>query len=325
MTNTDKESLPTVDISPFLTETGSPKDRAQTVNSLHQACKDVGFFYLVGHGVSEEEMNRSLDLGKQFFHLPEEAKQVLSIGKNDHARGYQRLGENVTMYKRDWHEGLDFYKPIDDSHYLRQHQLPMRGENRWPESIPEFRPTFEAYIEKMKQVGEAVMKAMAIALGMEETFFDGLVNDSFWVARVIGYPKLVSQNGDVGVSCGEHTDYGCLTLLLQDSTMGALQVQTRDGSWINADPIPGAYVVNIGDMVDVWTNGLYTSTLHRVIHKGDNYRISIPFFFEPNFDAVIEPLDTCISQSGGKKKYESVVYGQHLLRKVANNFDVVEK
>jgi isopenicillin N synthase-like dioxygenase len=141
--------------------------------------------------------------------------------------------------------------------------------------------------------------------------------------RVIGYPNLTTNKDRVGISCGEHTDYGCLTFLNQDNTKGALQVQTKDGDWINADPIEGSFVVNIGDMLNVWTNDVYKSTLHRVIHKGDSYRISVPFFYEPNFDAKIEPLEPCL-QIDPVKHHEPVMYGEHLLKKVSTNFEVIE-
>jgi isopenicillin N synthase-like dioxygenase len=108
---------------------------------------------------------------------------------------------------------------------------------------------------------------------------------------VIGYPPLpASFDTDTGISCGAHTDYGCLTFLLADPTPGALQVEAKDGSWIPADPVPGAFVVNIGDIIDTLTGHQYKSTYHRVIHRGENYRVSIPFFFEPMRDMVIKPF-----------------------------------
>jgi isopenicillin N synthase-like dioxygenase len=115
-------------------------------------------------------------------------------------------------------------------------------------------------------------------------------------------------------------DYGCVTLLLADETKGALQVRMKNGEWINADPIPGAFVVNIGDMVERWTNGEWKSTLHRVIHRGSDYRVSVPFFFEPNFDAIIRPLDICIRRTGGKAIFDEVKYGDHLVGKIKGNF-----
>jgi len=115
-------------------------------------------------------------------------------------------------------------------------------------------------------------------------------------------------------------DYGCVTLLLTDSTIGALEVQSKSGEWINADPIPGNFVVNIGDMIEQWTNGEWKSTLHRVVHKGSQYRVSVPFFFEPNFAAKVKPLRTCVERTGGKPLFEEIMYGDHLVGKIKSNF-----
>jgi isopenicillin N synthase-like dioxygenase len=141
---------------------------------------------------------------------------------------------------------------------------------------------------------------------------------------MIGYPPLTTPhtpgNDIEQFSCGAHTDYGCVTLLLTDPTPGALQVQLKDGTWLNADPIPGAFVVNIGDMIERWTNGLWKSTMHRVIHRGQQYRISVPFFYEPNFDAMVRPLEKCVEESGKKPIHQGSTYGEHLLTKVFSNF-----
>ncbi|KAL2911176.1 hypothetical protein HK105_209363 [Polyrhizophydium stewartii] len=184
----------------------------------------------------------------------------------------------------------------------------------------------------MRRVGEAIMHAMALGLGLDEHFFDSRMDDSFWVMRLIGYPPLDPAADGVGISCGEHTDYGCLTILNTDETTGALQVKSKSGEWITANPIPGAFVINIGDMVNaclrivaslqVWTNEIYTSTLHRVIHTKGNFRVSVPFFFEPNFDTVVEPLPICVERSGRPPLHKPVMYGDHLLRKVGGNFDI---
>lgn len=111
-----------------------------------------------------------------------------------------------------------------------------------------------------------------------------------------------------------------MTLLLSDSTPNALQVQLKDGSWLTANPIPGAFVINIGDMIERWTNGEWKSTNHRVVHQGSNFRVSVPFFFEPDFDAAVKPLQACVKRTGGEAKFDEVVYGDHLLGKIRGNF-----
>jgi isopenicillin N synthase-like dioxygenase len=123
------------------------------------------------------------------------------------------------------------------------------------------------------------------------------------------------------LNCLPHVlDYGCVTLLLADSTSGALQIKTRDGNWIDADPMPGAFVVNIGDMMERWTNGEWRSTPHRVINSSSHYRVSVPFFFEPNFSSKIRPLRTCVDRTGGAELFEETKYGDHLLSKIKGNF-----
>ncbi|KAI8808050.1 hypothetical protein BJ742DRAFT_289274 [Cladochytrium replicatum] len=323
-------ALPLIDISPFLAdESAYPSSELHAAakrvvaQSVHNACKDVGFMYLVGHGISKEEREKVLQLARDFFALPTEQKEEISIANGDLARGYQRLMQNITRYKKDYHEGIDLYAPIDDSHTLRKKGIKtMAGENQWPSTPAEFRETYETYIEKLKKVGVATLRAMAMGLGLDENFFDKYVSDPFWGMRVIGYPPLAEGEAidpDVGVSCGQHTDYGCLTILHTDETPRALQVMSKTGDWIDANPVPDAFVANIGDMFATWTNGLYAATLHQVVHRGQNFRVSVPFFFEPNFDALIEPL-TFLNPSSNE--FEAVVYGEHLLGKVTSNFDV---
>ncbi|MCJ1316410.1 hypothetical protein MMC15_001731 [Xylographa vitiligo] len=209
----------------------------------------------------------------------------------------------------------------------------LRGVNLWPDRPAEFRDVYAAYVREMLRLGEGVLRAMGWALGLRERdFFVGMSRESFWVMRAIGYPPLpaggggTGAEGEGGVSCGEHTDYGCLTLLLADETRGALQVQARGGEgWIVADPVEGTLVVNIGDMMERWTNGLWQSTRHRVVHRREGFRVSVPFFVEPDFDARVRPLEECVEKSGGVERWGEVVYGEHLLGKVGGNFYEGEK
>jgi len=136
--------------------------------------------------------------------------------------------------------------------------------------------------------------------------------------QTIGYPPLATAKGvnNVGASCGEHCDYGWLTIVNQDSTKGALQVKNKRGEWINADPIPGSFVMNIGDMLKLWSNGVYQSTPHRVLNNGKQFRVSIPFFYEPSFDSIVEPHPIF-----GDRHFEGIKYGDFLTKKVQHNFD----
>ncbi|CAB4404017.1 Clavaminate synthase-like protein [Rhizophagus irregularis] len=320
-----KFKLPIIDVSPFTTDSSDRAAKLEVAKQIHKACRDVGFFYLTGHNIPQEIMDKTLKLGYEFFHLPDEEKFNYSITKQDNARGYQRLGEGVTKYQKDWNEALDFYKPVPRTHPLALKKLPIGGENQWPEKPSEFRAVFNEYKDYMLRLGDQVMRAIALSLGLEENFFNKFLDDCFWVMRISGYPDLRNASGKdrVGFSLGEHTDYGLLTFLNQDDTKGALQVQTSDGDWINADPLQGAFVVNICDMLNVWTNNIYKSTLHRVVHKGDSYRVTVPFFYEPNYDAKVEPLEACL-QIDPVKHHEPIIFGEHLLKKVSGNFEIID-
>ena len=323
-TCTPPAALPIIDLTPFL-PTSTPRyptpeahlaAKLTTAAALNCACRDVGFFYLTGHGIPEEKRRTVLqESGNWFLNASEEEKEAIKrwdIGKGpggagDGARGYQRVGENVTggmkvrlrsenpsprcygsnkLYQ-DWHEAIDHYRPVPPT---APPYAPIHGPNPWPslQTHPTFKPTFESYTESCLSLGHALLRALSLALHPsppKEDLFTEFLYNPFWVMRIIGYPPLSSSPKKEGFSCGEHTDYGCVTLLLADNTRGALQVRDKDGGWVNADPLEGAYVVNIGDMLERWTNGLWKSTRHRVVHGGGNYRVSVPFFFEPDWVA----------------------------------------
>ncbi|KAJ7044108.1 hypothetical protein C8F04DRAFT_689538 [Mycena alexandri] len=334
-------SLPIIDIAPYLGDNHDVAARKATSEALHSACLQFGFFYLdISKYVDPAVPEELTTLARQFFELPQQEKDKLSLSNQDHARGYARLKENVTNGKADNHEGLDFYRPVEEPDKSR----PLWGKNQFPDQVPAFREKYEAWVDKMKALGLIVMEAMAVGLGMTPDEWQELrsqVDDSFWVMRAIGYPPL--PNDSDGFSCGAHKDYGCLTFLYADPTPSALQVflqqptataspdttglpaeqGAQEGIWINADPIPGCMVCNIGEMWEIWTNGLYKSTLHRVVHRSSNYRISVPFFFEPNFNALVQPLAAAKriqGAAGGLSERKSVVYGDFLMAKVGNNF-----
>ncbi|MCJ1313959.1 hypothetical protein MMC25_007639 [Agyrium rufum] len=359
-----KHSLPLIDISPFLTlpaQATSKNTPQDCTASLSRACRTHGFFYLTNHGVPAELTDRVIDLAREFFtKVPIEEKRAIrrrdvGDGVGDGARGYQVIGDNVTQGKRDWHEAIDWYRPMnegeasfgkeaDDGKDVRnggisKQRMPpfelLRGVNLWPSKPAEFYNVYQVYVQKMFELGTAVLGAMGEALELEdpETFVKA-TRESFWVMRAIGYPPLPhksstnASNGiahygedvDEGISCGEHSDYGCLTLLLADSTKGALQVRDwESGDWINADPIEGALVVNIGDMMQKWTGGRWKSTKHRVLHRGENFRVSVPFFLEPDWDVKVGNLFA--EKDGNANGIDTeLLYGEYLTAKVSGNF-----
>ncbi|BEJ12960.1 hypothetical protein CspHIS471_0301340 [Cutaneotrichosporon sp. HIS471] len=310
------ERLPIVDIAAYLDDSASHEDRNKARDALDRACREFGFFYVIGHGLDSSYLGSLLQRGHDFFDQPQDKKNAIHIfNSQDGVRGYQKLGENVTYAKRDQQEALDIYpeptSPTSDQ---------LNGRQLWPsdEDVPGFKAAMLEYTAKMTRVGHAFMRAMSDALGYPEVFQE-LQKDNYWVLRVIGYPPLPEDfDPEKGISCGAHTDYGCLTFLLADDTPGALQVEDKDGSWIAADVVPGAFVVNIGDIVDTLTSHTYKSTYHRVIHRGTKYRVSMPFFFEPPKDFLVTPLQSFVPP--GAKPVEPFTYFDHLKRMIYNHF-----
>jgi len=274
--------FPTIDISPFLTPSTPAHLLTSTAQSLASACTSPGFFYLTHHDLPTSLTDRVLALARDFFlKAPEAEKDRLKrkgvgVDGGDGARGYQIIGDNVTEGKRDWHEAVDWYRPIragepfSDVKEGGGRSLPfdlLQGMNAWPTApSPEFRIVYEEYICAMLELGTAILRAMGMALGegMEVVFVRN-TRESFWVMRAIGYPPLPGTMGNGsdgtegggeghdGVSCGAHSDYGCVTLLLSDGTKGALQAwvegdgegEGEEGRWVAVDPVEGALVVNM--------------------------------------------------------------------------------
>lgn len=340
--------LPIIDISSFLDPNSSQEARQTTAKAIDAACINYGFFYLTGHGIPTSRLDEVISLARDFFALPLEEKNKIrrydagGPEGGDGARGYQGLGENVTGGLQDMQEAIDFYAEWPSSKTSPSDGpagsvRTLQGPNLWPSSPQDLRKVYEEYISTLQRVGAALVHAMGVALDLgpaqpnashsteDEQVFLRNCDKSFWVMRMIGYPPLTTPASSTATdisqfSCGAHTDYGCVTLLLSDSIPGALQVQLKDGTWLPADPLPGAFVVNIGDMIERWTNGLWKSTMHRVIHRGERYRVSVPFFYEPNFDAVVKPLAKSVERSGKEEMHEGSTYGEHLLTKVFSNF-----
>ncbi|CAI0406167.1 unnamed protein product [Linum tenue] len=326
---TDFKSIPIIDIGPLLSKSddpdmGSDPGVAQVVEQLDRACREAGFFYVKGHGVPDPLVKEVRSIARKFFHLPYEEKLKIKMTPEAGYRGYQRLGENITKGVPDLHEAIDCYTEIKPGRYGALGK-PMEGPNQWPQYPPNYKELMEEYISLCSELSRKIMRGIGLALGGSPSEFEGdRAGEAFWVTRIIGYPGVPDANGDNktdnDVGCGAHTDYGLVTLVNQDDDITALQVRNLSGEWISAPPIPGTFVCNIGDMLKIWSNGLYESTLHRVVNSNAKFRVCVAYFYEPNYDAAVEPLDFCIQKSGGVRKLGKAVYGEHLVAKVQTNF-----
>ncbi|XP_050205935.1 probable 2-oxoglutarate-dependent dioxygenase At3g50210 isoform X2 [Mercurialis annua] len=325
--STDFKSIPIIDVSPLVAKFDDPNMAqdpivCEVVKQLDQACREAGFFYVKGHGIADSLIKDVRMMAREFFSLPYEEKLKIKMTPATGYRGYQRIGENVTEGTPDMHEAIDGYREIKPGMYGDLGK-PMEGCNQWPANPPSFKTRIEEYIALCSDLSRKILRGIALALGGSANELEGdIAGDAFWVFRMIGYPG-VSESRDLAendIGCGAHTDYGLLTLVNQDDDITALQVRNLSGEWISAPPIPGTFVCNIGDMLKIWANGLYDSTLHQVINNSPKYRVCVAYFHETNFDAAIEASDICIKRIGGTRKTGRAVYGEHLVSKVKTNF-----
>ncbi|TXI48488.1 MAG: isopenicillin N synthase family oxygenase [Lysobacter sp.] len=295
MTTMPVSTLPIIDLAPFLGETlGAtlgPADanaRRRTAEAIDAACRTHGFFYIEGHGIPAETQTALREASRAFFARPEAEKLRIRMLHGGRAwRGYFPVGEELTSGRPDRKEGLYFGTelPADDPRVLAGR--PLHGANLWPEAPSELRPAVLAYMAAAERAAQALLEAMAMALGLDEAWFRRhYTADPTVLFRVFRYPPQRADQDGWGV--GEHTDYGLLTLLLQDDVPG-LQVRTPQG-WIDAPPRPGTLVCNLGDMLDRLTGGVWRSTPHRVLNASGRERYSFPLFFDPAFDARVTPL-----------------------------------
>ncbi|MDW8810167.1 2-oxoglutarate and iron-dependent oxygenase domain-containing protein [Streptomyces scabiei] len=280
--------LPLIDLS---AADRGPEARALLHAQLHSAAHDVGFFQLVGHGVSEEETRRLTGAMRRFFALPEAERLAIDNVHSPHFRGYTRTGDERTGGSRDWRDQLDIgaeraARPPGDGEPAYWW---LEGPNQWPGALPELREAALAWIDRLGAVAQRLLRELLVSIGAPADFYDPVFGE-----RAHPHLKLVRYPGSSGDGAGQgvgtHKDYGFLTLLLQDR-VGGLQVERADGLFHDVPPVPGAFVVNLGELLEVATNGYLLATRHRVVSPaGATERFSVPFFYNPRLDARVEPL-----------------------------------
>ncbi|MGF1488749.1 MAG: isopenicillin N synthase family dioxygenase [Prochloraceae cyanobacterium] len=283
--------IPIIDISELVTPT-KDGDRFKIAAQIGQACREHGFFYIIGHGVDQQLQQQLELLSQKFFATDAIEKLKISMSKGGRAwRGYFPVGDELTNGLPDLKEGIYFGAELSDFHPLVKINTPLHGPNLFPASLPELREVVLNYIEAMTQLGHTVMGGIALSLGLEESYFaTHYTKNPLVLFRIFNYPPHSGKDdSQFKWSVGEHTDYGLLTILKQDMS-GGLEIKTK-GQWIAAPPIPNSFVCNIGDMLDRITGGYYLSTPHRVYNKSFQNRLSFPFFFDPNFNAEVKPID----------------------------------
>ena len=291
--------------------------RADDVPSrIEEACRTSGFFYVSGHGVPRSLMSSLDSAAREFFALPDTEKREIEMSRGGRAwRGWFPVGGELTSGEADLKEGLYFGAEQPDQ------TLPLHGPNLFPRQVPSLRPLVLAYLDELTRVAQEVLTGVALSLDLAPDYFSvGYTANPTVLFRIFHYPP---PDGP-GWGVGEHTDYGLLTLLLQDDN-GGLQVHTPSG-WLDAEPVPDTFVCNIGDMLERLTNGWYRSTPHRVRNTSGRDRLSFPFFFDPDFTATVPPLPVPAAPDGhprwdGQSPLDFTgTYGEYLTAKVAKVF-----
>lgn len=285
-------SIPVLDLSTARNADGT--FNTEFIDKLREATHKIGFFQLVGYGAGEERVKDLFDVTKRFFDLPLEDRLELDNRKSPHFRGYTRLGTELTQGRPDAREQVDFgpeREPVTDYPADQPYWL-VQGPNLFPDTVlPELRETSMEWAALMSEVGAELLAAISVSLELpEDHFAEPFEGTPAWMAKLIHYVGgVVKEAGTQGV--GSHADYGFVTLLLQDE-VGGLEVKPHESDeWLPVEPIPGALVVNLGEMLEVATQGYLSATIHRVQAPPPGVdRYAIPFFWSPRLDSVIDPV-----------------------------------
>ncbi|WP_419911164.1 isopenicillin N synthase family dioxygenase [Hoeflea sp.] len=277
------ELIPVIDIGPL--RDGS--DPVTVARKLHRASREVGFIYVSNHGIPEETIESARALAMDFFRRPAEQKNRVAVSGAH--RGFLSVGGAKMQddAKADLKES--FIWGYEDGNGVTPDDHSLRGDNRWPAFMPELQSVSMNYFNRVHEVAHHLMRGFALGLDLAEDTFLKTNDAPLSRASFVYYPPQENGNsGQFGV--GPHTDFGVLTVLCQDS-VGGLQVETLDGEWIAAPPIPGTLVVNVGDLLARWTNGEYRSTPHRVINTSGKERLSLVLAYDPEPGTMIDPRD----------------------------------
>ena len=315
--------VPRIDIS---------RDPHVVGQELDEICRTVGFFQIVGHEFDDETADRAWDAARAFFDLPLAEKMSVARPTPDYPYGYipvageslhQSLGEAAPP---DLKEAFNIGPVSPPGHHPEDPDATwVHSPNLWPEALPELKESWTAYYEAMGELANRLMSLFADALGLDPGFFVDKVDHSPNALRAINYPERDVAPLPGQLRAGSHTDYGTLTVLRQDS-VGGLEVLDQHAHWVPVESVPGAFVINIGDLMARWTNDRWRSTLHRVVDPPDATRArarrqSMPFFQNANWSTEIACLPTCLGP-GGAPKYQPVLAGPHLMDKFRKSVEL---
>jgi len=292
-----------------------------------QACEEIGFLGIVGHGVPWALVSTMFMRAREFFGLPLAEKLVIRRPAKDVSRGYIPVGDESLSYSLGRAAPPDVKEVLaigrddvpDDDYHRRGPAALHFAPNLWPARPSGLREVAIAYYRELERLAADLMRVFAVALGLPEDFFTDKIDRHISAIRLINYPEQERAPVPGQLRSGEHSDYGSLTILRIEDAPGGLQIRTRAGAWVDVGAVPDGFIVNIGDLMMHWTNDEWISTLHRVVNPPrdravESQRLSLVFFHQPNYDAVIECLPTC-QGPGNPAKHPPVTSGEHRLRK----------
>jgi isopenicillin N synthase-like dioxygenase len=315
--------VPVIDLAPA----GRTAKRDEVARSIARACEEVGFLAIVGHGVPVSVIDDVWSMTRRFFDLPDEIKRSAVMPRPGYPYGWSPVAGESLAYSTGERRPPDLKEtfsigPADVTPAPAANRDAIEfawAPNIWPAQPAGFRAALLAYYRAVSELAERLMVLFALGLGLPETFFAPTIDRAISALRLLNYPDQTAAPLPGQLRAGAHTDYGSLTILLQEQAPGGLEVQARDGSWHPVPAVAGAFIVNLGDLMARWTNDRWRSTMHRVVNpprdaRGSTRRQSIAFFHQPNWDAEIVCLPTCLP-AGEKPKYPSVRSGPHLASK----------
>ena len=312
MTKGQFDHIPMIDVAPLYGDDEAAVELL--VQESRAILRDVGFAYIVGHPVPVSLIEAVRSESRTFFASPDEEKKAVAI--NDWHRGYMAPNSSVIVTssvakvsKPNQSESLLILHelPVDDPDVLAG--KPLQGPNLWPSKQPSLRTTALEYVGQMQELGNHIATMLARCLDLPADHFKEYFERPTMFLRLLHYPPQAVEEGLFGSA--PHTDYGFITLLAQDD-VGGLEVRNKQGNWISAPPVPGSFVMNVGDMLSHWSGGLFASTPHRVINSSGKERYSQPFFYDPGMDTIITPV------TGGEA--DPIRYGDYLMERLDKNY-----
>ncbi len=266
-------------------------DKREAAQAIAEACKEAGFFYIVNHGVEPAAIADMFAAARTFFDLPLEKKEEVSLkSSGNRFRGYLpsfHKGDDPNL-KENLQEAYQIHTelPPDDPDVLAR--LPLHGPNPFPSAMPDLKPRMLAYQRKLEQLGQGLLRLMAIGLGLPETHFESYFRKPMPMLRLLHYPPQKPDESGDHIGTRAHTDTGALTILAQDDT-GGLEILLNSGEWVTAPPVKDAYIVNLGELMKAWTDGIFIATPHRVINRYGQERYSVPYFVNPSYHTSFAP------------------------------------